>query len=421
MLFLFNSCIVIVMYLVNPTGRVVAIDDLPAYDEWLKKPGFRKATQEEEETYRNRLTNLINSEQREKERQIREAKGIKQLDGIYLATVSQGGKDGYGIASAKIYDNINALGMPISFHNQGQPIGLLFHNPYSIINLENDYLAIFTMFESDKIPDDWIYYLKYADLVIVPSKWCQKVFEKSGIKTTVVPLGYDDTVFKYEERYVKRDKKEVFTFLHFNSFDVRKGFREVFQAFTEEFDKTEPVKLVLKTRLNSIPLPITPAQYPNIEIIKGTAYDMELVNIIKRSDCFVFPSMGEGFGIPPLECMATGMPVIVPNAHGITEYFDPEYMYEAKVEKLTPALYYSYKGVDVGKMVQCDVKQLRSQMRYVYEHQKDALAKGKKASEYVKKWTIKKSSAELLEVLKKLTEQKPKERHVKNVLQLEAV
>ena len=390
-------------YLVNPTGRIVAVDNQESFEKWLNTPGFRAASEKEVDQYRKEKTAIVESQKKGLQDQIEKdlhPERRPSIDGIYLATVSQGGKDGYGIASAKMHDAIAKAGMPISFHNEGQKVGLLFHNPYSITNMDNDYLAIYTMFESDKIPDDWVYYLKYADLVIVPSKWCQQVFDKAGVKSVVIPLGYDENVFTYQKRHNKRQNKEIFTFLHYNAFNIRKGFREVFRAFTEEFEPTEPVKLVLKTTLERIPLPITKEKYPNIDIIRGSKYDSELVEIINKSDCLVFPSMGEGFGLTPLECMATGIPAIVPNQHGISEYFNDEYMYEVKASSKVPALYSRYKGVDVGKMVQCDVADLRKQMRYVYEHQEEALEKGKKASEYAKKWTIQNTATQLIEVLK---------------------
>ncbi len=411
------------LFIVNPAGKVSAVENEEQVTYWLKRAGYRKATKEEIAQHTTRAEDLV-KEQAEGQSATQNPEKKQSMDGIYLATVSQGGKDGYGIASAKMYDEIRALGTSVSFHQENQKVGLLFHNPYSITSLDNDYLVIYTMFESDKIPEDWNYYLKYADLVLVPSKWCQEVFAKSGIKSTVVPLGYDEKVFQFKQREVKRDKRKDFTFLHYNAFNLRKGFREVWQAFTEEFDKAEPVKMVFKTTLENLPTfasAINPHQYPNIEIIRGSKYDSELKEIIDDADCMVFPSMGEGFGLPPLEAMATGLPTIVPNAHGISEYFNKEFMYEAKVKEMVPALYSRYKGVDVGKMVKCDVKQLRQQMRYIYEHQEEALEKGRKASEYVKQWTIEKTCKALLEELKKLTENEPKQRAVKNVLDLEAV
>lgn len=43
----------------------------------------------------------------------------------------------------------------------------------------------------------------------------------------------------------------------------------------------------------------------------GRVSDEELVCLYNRAACFVFPSLYEGFGLPPLEAMACGCPVLV--------------------------------------------------------------------------------------------------------------
>jgi len=277
------------------------------------------------------------------------------------------------------------------------------------------------MFESDKIPADWHDYLGSADLVLVPSKWCQSVFKKSGIESQVVPLGYNDNVYFYKERINKREQRQNFTFLHYNAFNIRKGFPEVFKAFVKAFRQDEPVKMIFKTNLLQLPLPITKEKYPNIEIITGAMGDRELADLMGRSDCFVLPSRGEGFGVPPLETMATGMPAIIPNAHGFTEYFNSDYMYEVNVKETCPALYSRYKGQDTGNMVVCDIDHLAERMRFVYEHQDEALAKGKKASEYVKQWTIKNTALQLKKIIERAENEIIKDKPVSDLLNLEIV
>jgi len=56
----------------------------------------------------------------------------------------------------------------------------------------------------------------------------------------------------------------------------------------------------------------------------------ELVALYRSAACLVFPSLYEGFGLPPLEAMACGCPVVCSNATSLpevcgdaAEYFDP--------------------------------------------------------------------------------------------------
>lgn len=403
-------------YLKNQGGRIISIDKKEDYEKFLTL-GFTVPTRKEKDEYQQRRIQDYQSKAFFKG----EPEKVNNDRRVYIATVVTGGKDGYGIASDKVINGLKRLDVDISTTYDNQKVGILFHNPYSVLKMENPYRIIYTMFESTKIPDDWKEYLDSADKVLVPSKWCQEVFKKSGVESTVIPLGFDNQVFKYYERMNKRKANKDFIFLHYNAFNIRKGFLELFKAFTQEFQKDEPVRLVLKTNLRSIPIPINKAQYPNIDIIHEEMPEKDLVSLIQKSDCFVFPSRGEGFGMTPLECMATGMPAIVPNAHGITEYFNPDYMYEVKVKEMCPGIYSRYKNQDVGEMYVNDVDDLRKQMRYVYEHQDEALEKGRKASEYVKKWTFENTCIKLKGILEEAFLTKTEDRQTKNILQLREV
>jgi glycosyltransferase involved in cell wall biosynthesis len=62
----------------------------------------------------------------------------------------------------------------------------------------------------------------------------------------------------------------------------------------------------------------------------GYVTDAELKCLYKNAACFIFPSFYEGFGIPPLEAMACGCPILAANIPAVKEvcgenalYFDP--------------------------------------------------------------------------------------------------
>lgn len=68
----------------------------------------------------------------------------------------------------------------------------------------------------------------------------------------------------------------------------------------------------------------------SVRFLGGVSNEV-LMELFRRSIVFVFPSLLEGFGLPPLEAMGAGVPVIASNAPAIPEvcgdaakYFEPE-------------------------------------------------------------------------------------------------
>jgi glycosyltransferase involved in cell wall biosynthesis len=51
----------------------------------------------------------------------------------------------------------------------------------------------------------------------------------------------------------------------------------------------------------------------------GRVSDLELITLYSMADIFAFPSFFEGFGVPPLEAMACGAPVITSNTSSLPE------------------------------------------------------------------------------------------------------
>jgi glycosyltransferase involved in cell wall biosynthesis len=75
-------------------------------------------------------------------------------------------------------------------------------------------------------------------------------------------------------------------------------------------------------------------KHPNL-LWAGSIPDTQLRALYENATVFVFPSIYEGFGIPPLEAMMCGCPVVASNASSIPEvcedaahYFNPHNPHE---------------------------------------------------------------------------------------------
>lgn len=66
-------------------------------------------------------------------------------------------------------------------------------------------------------------------------------------------------------------------------------------------------------------LEIEKSAYGNDIIVTGKVNSADLPIIYNLASLFVYPSFFEGFGFPPLEAMACGLPVIVSNASSLSE------------------------------------------------------------------------------------------------------
>ncbi len=61
-------------------------------------------------------------------------------------------------------------------------------------------------------------------------------------------------------------------------------------------------------------------RYEGIKItLTGHLTDSEIQSLYEEADVFVYPSLYEGFGLPVLEAMASGCPVIASNVSSLPE------------------------------------------------------------------------------------------------------
>lgn len=112
-----------------------------------------------------------------------------------------------------------------------------------------------------------------------------------------------------------------------SSLDQRKNFQRLIQAFQGisgcQLHIVGSRNRVFSTSGDSS------SQSDNIQFL-GRVSDDELISLYNRAECFVFPSIYEGFGLPPLEAMACGCAVLAADIPVLREvcadaaiYFNP--------------------------------------------------------------------------------------------------
>ena len=123
-------------------------------------------------------------------------------------------------------------------------------------------------------------------------------------------------------------------FLYVGSIKPHKNLKTAIKAFDIWSKKNvSSIKLVLiGVKMNEIEKDMEISQLfnQNKTIVPGFVEDSDLPLIYKNAECLIFPSIYEGFGLPPLEAMIYGCPVIASNSASIPEvcgeaalYFDP--------------------------------------------------------------------------------------------------
>jgi glycosyltransferase involved in cell wall biosynthesis len=196
-----------------------------------------------------------------------------------------------------------------SWSNAKNIIHLLQHDD-EIINTGRNFLHR----KINSLLYSWTY--KRATNKIAVSTWLQKLFsDKYCVKSTVVSNGIDRLKFFHEANFKPWLQQT-------SSFDVMciarevewKGFREMCDAIRILQNKKIEVRLVIVTHENLT----LPTDIPCL--IKHPRNDAELGECYRSSSVFVCSSWFEGFGLPPLEAMCNGVPVISTKCGGVEDF-----------------------------------------------------------------------------------------------------
>lgn len=280
-----------------------------------------------------------------------------------------------------------------------------------------EYKIGFTTTEVNGIPKDWVRVLNEMDEVWTTSEFSKESFKSSGVKTPIYNMreGIDPDYFHPNIKPFRTKQKKKFLFISNFAWGKRKGADVLFEAFSKEFSDKEDVAMIIKA------LP----SYHGEDIQKGmaelyhepngapiTVWDAVLPPYVlgqfyTAGHCFVFPTRGEGFGIPPAEALASGVPVITSGYSAVTEFLTKngkklpgvEFI-KGRVAKFDGSDSVYYHGFD---WYEPSVSHLRKLMRKVYNNYAEYKKGAMESSKYMRaEWNWDKSADLIIDRINKI-------------------
>lgn len=262
------------------------------------------------------------------------------------------GHNGFGYATKKVVESLRAVGHTVDDTLDKPDVELWFDQPHWVRWRTSAYRIIYVPWESTGLVDGWLERMNSADEVWTPSPRAAEWFVAAGINKPVhvYPHGVDKIWGP-----VRRSIEGTFNLFHHGGEAARKGWGETLQMFAEHFSGKDTL-MNFKMQLPGWNVPV-----PKVLIMDKVMSLEELVALYQRMNLMVYPSWGEGFGLTPLQAMATGMPVLITSGWAPYEYLLPR---ECIIE--SELVDSPWPKIHPGKMFKPDYDDMCKKALYIY-------------------------------------------------------
>lgn len=262
-------------------------------------------------------------------------------------------------------------------------------------------LAVIVPWEYGAVPCAWVAQIeRNVDELWVPSQFVRDTFLRGGVRAdrvVVIPNGVDTKIFTPDGPTSRPQGARKFAFLFVGGAIRRKGVDLLLEAYQAAFDSGDDVSLILiisgsagayqhNSLLPQIQRAANDPSFPHVQPLIDSFDDTTLASLYRGCDAFVLPYRGEGFGMPLLESMACGKPVITTALGPSTDFCSTKtaFLIAAREEEVgddPPPL-----GPLAGKFTwfEPDFADLVRTLRHVYEHRDEAAQRGRVAAQRVR-------------------------------------
>lgn len=214
-----------------------------------------------------------------------------------------------------------------------------------------------TMSETDGLCQQWVERCNAMDEVWVPTDFNARSFRAAGVTVpiTVVPDGVDAEHFRPGVDPIHIPGTCGVVVLGVFQWSGYKGWDVLLRAWYDAFRGSDEATLVLRTYVQGVEpglsrrriekdiedfarrqLDIPSKGLGRLVLLTDTLSDDELPALYAAADALVAPSRGEGWGLPQLEALSCGLPVIATAWGGTTEFLHDGNSLQVAVEGLCP-------------------------------------------------------------------------------------
>ncbi len=280
-------------------------------------------------------------------------------------------------------------------------------------------LVVIQPWEFGSLPAEWVRQAREVDEFWIPSEYVRRVYIESGVpaeKVFVVPNGVVVEKLHPQVAPMKLATQKKFRFLFVGGTIGRKGPDLLLQAFVKNFTAADDVCLVIKDfggksvyagqtfeaqirKVQALP------NAPEILYINEEFAPKQLPGLYTACDCLVMPYRGEGFGLPVLEAMACGLPLIVTAGGATDDFVSDEFAWRIPAERKVFGQEVSgMKLVHPGWLLEPNLAVLGETMRKAFSDPAEARKRGQLASRQAQNWSWKNAAKVAAHRLRELAE-----------------
>lgn len=235
---------------------------------------------------------------------------------------------GYGIAGFNMVRSLQNLGHKVPFQDPTAKVQIHFSQPEWKKFFLGQHKIIYTPWESTELKPGWKTRFNNCDEVWTTSPLIKEWYEAAGVIKPITVYEHGADPRWWADTPTEREPGPV-RFLHVGAPAGRKRADLAVKAFRAAFGDSTDVELIIKSygghwlgKLN----------FNNVRHDWRIMTEPQLNRLYHYADVIVYPSMGEGFGLIPLQGLCIGKPVICTEAWApYKEFLQKPFAIESKM------------------------------------------------------------------------------------------